>query len=226
MMTENSDIAFYTPQNTVYDDEAELLVHLLREKSIERIGMEITRMRATVQNDPGFADGLWTAISALLEHEAAALPACREQLEKTGRELKSHPSDPVRVLQEGLAILCEALHSAQSLSESSYVNQALQYIEEHFSEDISLDVVADKIGISTYYLSRLFKAERGESFVEYLTSVRMKNAVMLARDTRLSIREIALKTGYASPTYFCRVFKKYTGGTIGDLREKMRKKQF
>ena len=59
--------------------------------------------------------------------------------------------------------------------------------------------MAEQIGISPFYLSRLFKAERGETFVEYLTGVRMKAATRLAKETRLSIREIAERTGYGNP---------------------------
>ena len=134
--------------------------------------------------------------------------------------------DVVPILQESLYRLLVLLKTPETSEEKTYVGQALRYIEEHYAEDISLDLVAEKIGISPFYLSRLFRAERGESFVEYLTGVRMQTAVRLAKETRLSIREIATRTGYGSPTYFCRVFKKYTGSTIGELREQGRKKQF
>ena len=185
-------------------------------------------MRLPLQSSEGLAAVLWQAVTEALQEETASIPGFSEQLERTASQLKELPiqADPTPALQEGLNRLAALIGDKNTVSESGYVGQALQYIEEHYAEDISLDLVAEKIGISPFYLSRLFKAERGESFVEYLTSVRMKNAVRLARETRLSIREIATRTGYASPTSFCRVFKKYTGSTIGDLRERIRKKQF
>lgn len=63
-------------------------------------------------------------------------------------------------------------------------------------------------GISPFYLSRLFRHQRGENFVEHLIAVRMKAAERLARETALSIKEIAARTGYPNTTYFCRVVQK------------------
>lgn len=228
MMPAEDGIAFYSSQNTVQSAEAETLVRLLREENLQRISTELARMRLPLQSSEGLATVLWQAVTEALQEETASIPGFSEQLERTASQLKELPiqADPTPALQEGLNRLAALISDKNTVSESGYVGQALQYIEEHYAEDISLDLVAEKIGISPFYLSRLFKAERGESFVEYLTSVRMKNAVRLARETRLSIREIATRTGYASPTYFCRVFKKYTGSTIGDLRERIRKKQF
>ncbi|WP_444659413.1 helix-turn-helix domain-containing protein [Caproiciproducens sp. R2] len=65
----------------------------------------------------------------------------------------------------------------------------------------------------------LLKQELGQTFIGYLTQVRMQEAIKLAGVTRLSIKEIAERTGYSNPTYFCRVFKKFTGQTIGGYRE-------
>lgn len=228
IMPPEDGIAFYTARNTTQSAEAEILVRLLREGSLERIGTELARMRLPLQSGDGLVDVLWQSIAQSLQEETDSVPGFREQLEKTAAELTALPvqADPTSLLQDGLNRLWALMSAGSTTAEGTYVVQALQYIDAHYAEDISLDIVAEAIGISPFYLSRLFKAERGESFVEYLTSVRMKNAVRLARETRLSIREIAAKTGYASPTYFCRVFKKYTGSTIGDLRERIRRKQF
>ena len=229
LMTPTEDgIAFYRSQNTMQREEAESLICQLREGNLQRISIELARMRLQLQNDHGVARSLWRAVGEGMEKETEAIPGFREQLERTALEIEGlvPQTDPVPLMQESLYRLAAMMGTQDADEESSYVGQALRYIEEHYAEDISLDVVAEQIGISSFYLSRLFKAERGESFVEYLTAVRMKIAVRLAKETRLSIKEIATRTGYASPTYFCRVFKKYTGSTIGDLRERNRRKQF
>lgn len=221
-------ISFYRSQSAVQRENAELLLCQVREGNLQRINGELSRQRMQLQSDHGAARALWRAVREGLDLEAEEVPGLREQLERTGLELEGlvPQTDPVPLIQEGLYRLAALLGTPEEEGESSYVGQALRYIEEHYAEDISLDAVAEQIGISPYYLSRLFRAERGESFVEYLTAVRMKTAVRLAKETRLSIREIATRTGYGSPTYFCRVFKKYTGSTIGELRERNRKKQF
>lgn len=221
-------ISFYRSQSTLQRENAELLLGQMREGNLQRLNGELVRLRLQLQDDPTAAAALWQAVQEGLVQEAERLPEIREQLAHTASELENRtPSmDVVTVIQESLYRLSVLLKPPEVSQEKSYVGQALHYIEEHYAEDISLDLVAEKIGISPFYLSRLFRAERGESFVEYLTAVRMQTAVRLAKETRLSIREIATRTGYGSPTYFCRVFKKYTGRTIGDLREQSRKKQF
>ena len=221
-------ISFYRSQSTQQRENAELLLKHMWEGNLQRLSGELIRLRLQLQNDPAAASVLWQAVEDGLSQEAETNSAVREQLRRTAQELhQMEPgADPTVMMQESLYRLGAMLKPVEISQEESYVSQALRYIEEHYAEDISLDLVAEKIGISSFYLSRLFRSERGESFVEYLTSVRMQTAVRLAKETRLSIREIANRTGYGSPTYFCRVFKKYTGSTIGDLREQNRKKQF
>ena len=104
---------------------------------------------------------------------------------------------------------------------SIYVERAIQYIENHYSEDISLEMVAEQIKISSYYLSRLMKLEAGVTFTEYLTNIRMKEAVRLSVETMLPLKEIAERCGYYNITYFCKVFKKQTGKTISEYRRNL-----
>lgn len=139
------------------------------------------------------------------------------RLAKNALEQEQDRQKRKALLRESLCRLAQLLAGKNTVN--AYVVEALQSIEEHYSRDISLDSVAAEIGISPFYLSRLLKAELGQTFVEYLTQVRIQEAVRLARTTRLSIKEIAERTGYQNPTYFCRVFKKHTGKTIGALRE-------
>ncbi|MDD2970893.1 MAG: response regulator [Lachnospiraceae bacterium] len=101
---------------------------------------------------------------------------------------------------------------------SIYIERASMYISKHYMEDISLASVAEHIRISPYYLSRLMKQTEGITFIEYLTEIRMKEAMRLAWETELPIKDIAVKCGYANDTYFCKVFKRQTGKTIGEYR--------
>lgn len=221
-------ISFYRSESTQHRESAELLLQQFREGNLQGIGSEIIRLRLQ-QNAPRAASALWQALQESLNRETVLIPGLQQLLEHTARQLAvpEQDTDVLSFLQDGLYRLASALKPQENGGEdSSYVDKALRYIEEHYAEDISLDLVAERIGISPFYLSRLFRAERGENFVDYLTGVRMQTAVRLAKETRLSIREIANRTGYGSPTYFCRVFKKYTGSTIGEIREQNRKKQF
>lgn len=228
MAPSEEGISFFRSQSVLQRENAELLLCQLREGNLQRLSSEFGRIRQQLEGDPESVTVLWQEIQECLGAEAAQMLEVRKQLEQTAAALqKGIPQESaVDLILESLLHLTVLLKEPEKDAEKSYVGQALHYIEEHYAEDISLDLVAEKIGISPFYLSRLFRTERGESFVEYLTATRMQVAVRLAKETRLSIREIAVRTGYGSPTYFCRVFKKHVGCTIGDLREQARKKRF
>lgn len=84
------------------------------------------------------------------------------------------------------------------------------YINDNYSEDISLGEVAEHISFSQYYLSKLFKEVEGINFKDYLIKVRMEKAkILLKKGTK--IKSVANLVGYTDPNYFSRAFKKYTG---------------
>lgn len=120
----------------------------------------------------------------------------------------------------------EETATEENKMENLHVRAAYQYIEEHYHQDISLDMVAEKVGISPFYLSRLFKQECGRNFIEYLTMLRVEKAKELARNTKMSIVEISECIGYQNATYFCRIFKKSTGKTIGSYRDEFYRRQY
>lgn len=103
-----------------------------------------------------------------------------------------------------------------------YIERTLMFMEEHYMEDISLEDVADNSGISSFYLSRLLKQELKQTFVEILTDIRMRQALNLLWDENKTVKEIAEKSGYSNITYFYKVFKKYTGMNIGEIRDQMK----
>lgn len=103
--------------------------------------------------------------------------------------------------------------------ENPYIKKALLCLQESYATDLSLDDLAGKVGISSFYLSRLFKQEQNVTFLELLTNLRMKKAVQMMREGEKTIREISIGVGYANMTYFYKVFKKTTGFTVGDMRK-------
>lgn len=101
-----------------------------------------------------------------------------------------------------------------------YIEKAKVYVQKHFREDISLDNCAQCIGISSYYLSHIFKQKSGKTFVEYLSMIRIEEAKRLTLQSSFSIKEIAERCGYYNLTYFYKVFKKSVGVTIGEFKKK------
>jgi two-component system response regulator YesN len=89
---------------------------------------------------------------------------------------------------------------------------AQKYIREHFElESLTLQAAADAIKISPDYLSRLLRQEIGLSFIDYLTQIRIQQAVRMLHDPTKKIYEIADEVGYNNQHYFSTAFKKVLG---------------
>lgn len=123
-----------------------------------------------------------------------------------------------QLLTNRVGILLEKMQTEKNYLERKPIRFAKAYIAEHYSEPLCLESVAEEIGLNPSYFSTLFKKICNQSFVEYLTGVRIRVAKELLRSTELSNTEIALRIGYSSDKYFIRVFKKETGVRPNDYR--------
>lgn len=92
------------------------------------------------------------------------------------------------------------------------IEEARQNIHQQYGDpDIGLEKVAAEVGLTQTYFSSLFKKETGMSFVEYLTDVRMREAMRLLKETDEKIYVVGQKVGYPESGYFSHVFKKKYG---------------
>ncbi len=89
--------------------------------------------------------------------------------------------------------------------------KAAQYIDEHYTEKITIDAVANAVYLSAGYLMTIFKREMGISIVSYLTTKRMDMAKKILRESDTRIYEVAEKVGYANATFFSTAFRNSTG---------------
>lgn len=99
-----------------------------------------------------------------------------------------------------------------------FVYAAREYIEEHYSEDLTLTGVAEQVGISPGYLSMMLSQTLGIGFVDYLTQVRIDHACMYLEQNSLKNYEIAYRVGFRDEKYFSRVFKKLKGQSPREYR--------
>jgi len=94
------------------------------------------------------------------------------------------------------------------------------YIDSNYmNPQLDLTYVAEKMGLSSSYLTKLYKNQYGVSVVEDITYIRIKNAKKFLLDTSLNVNEIAEKTGFSNGNVFGKVFKKYEGVTPGEFRK-------
>lgn len=140
------------------------------------------------------------------------------------------PSDPDEIIEAVLKaknkindIMClRSLENSFRTSgiKNKVISEILEYIKNHYSEDISLYTAAEYVHMNHIYISRLFKKEMGETFLETLTKFRLKKACELLANYDHKIYEISSMVGIFDPGYFSQVFKKYYGLTPSEYREK------
>ncbi|MDC7225944.1 MAG: response regulator [Spirochaetales bacterium] len=105
----------------------------------------------------------------------------------------------------------KALLSSKRVKDYKPIRIAKEYIDEHFSENIDLNIVAKEAGLNPVYFSSLFKKETGINFKEYLLQKRVdtaKNLLVSSNDTIMAISE---RVGYKDVRYFSRVFSRTVG---------------
>jgi AraC-like DNA-binding protein len=91
------------------------------------------------------------------------------------------------------------------------VSEIVHYINENYMEDLSLEYLSKYFYISHSHLSRIFKGATGFTFVEYLNSIRIKEALRLLKGTDYKVTKVAEISGFKSISHFGRVFKEVTG---------------
>lgn len=94
---------------------------------------------------------------------------------------------------------------------AAYAQQAKGYIDRHYQENITLELLAGQLNINPAYLSVVFKNELGMNYSKYLTMVRMEKAKELLRRCDLNLTQVAHAVGYDRTAYFSSVFRAYAG---------------
>jgi len=124
------------------------------------------------------------------------------------------------IVQAAEAMGCLSSGKDESrLTSYSFVPRAMEYINEHLQDDISLDAIAAHLAVSKSRLCHGFKEYSGISPIEYRTRVRIGHAVDLLKATNQKLTSIALDCGFNNLTAFHRLFKKTTGMTPADVRK-------
>ena len=133
-------------------------------------------------------------------------------------------------INEALAAVTERLDKAAPAEESDeqrehsgsfLVRQATAYIESHYAEKLTLQEVADACFVSQWHLSKLLNKHTDGNFYDVLNAVRINAAKRLLRDPSLKIGEIGGMVGYADTAHFARVFKKLTGMSANEYRNRI-----
>jgi two-component system response regulator YesN len=129
----------------------------------------------------------------------------------------------LQVTRSILAEFCEFISQRKKSHYSLIVQRALEFMQEHFSEDLSLQDVAQKVYLSPSYLGALLRSELGRSFTEQLTVMRMNKAKGILVNPRCKLYEVADSVGYKNPAYFAALFKRHVGMSPTEYRDSLGK---
>ena len=130
-----------------------------------------------------------------------------------------------------LSILFNATFDVSSLKQKGYlnlegydkttiVNTVLEFINENYMNEITLDVLSQNMYLSPIYVSKIFKESTGDSPINYLIKLRLSKAKLLLEEGELSIKSIAEAIGYTDVYHFSKLFKKYYSCPPSALRKK------
>jgi two-component system response regulator YesN len=132
----------------------------------------------------------------------------------SAKDLKSYARNYIlKKLQE--------VRSIKASRASSLLSLVLDHIHRNFDRELSLESAAEVVRVSPFYLSKLFRKETGGTFIDYLTEYRIKKAKELLSIPTNNVKEVCYLVGYRDPNYFARVFKKISGVTPSEYRDKI-----
>ena len=145
--------------------------------------------------------------------------------------LKPSRMDEIREALACMTARLEKKHTEQSTEQeepeerenagSFLVNRALDYLEEHYAEKLTLQEVADACYVSQWHLSKLLNRYTKKNFYDLLNNRRIRAAKELLADPSLRIGDIGEMIGYADPAHFARVFRKIAGMSANEYRNSL-----
>jgi len=118
-------------------------------------------------------------------------------------------------IQSTLARLDPAKQEGQVLA------RAKKYIQAHLQHPVNLTEVSQETHVTPQYLSKLFREKSGETFIEYITKLRIEEAKRLLAEPGVKVYEVAGRVGYSHWKHFSRVFKQYTGYGPADYKNRI-----
>lgn len=125
------------------------------------------------------------------------------------------------ILDEMIELAAGAMQEECLEAASNLVRQAAAYIDEYYFEPLTLSGLAEKYHVDNSYFSRIFRKEMGENLIHYLTRTRIEKAKEHIRKGDTNLAEVAFMVGYDDYTYFNKVFRKVTGVSPREYRQKL-----
>ncbi|KWX83531.1 hypothetical protein AMQ83_31125 [Paenibacillus riograndensis] len=111
------------------------------------------------------------------------------------------------------------LNVTKTTLKEKVVHEIKAYLESHYHENIQLDQLAERFDLNASYVSNLYSKSTGQTILEYVTLLRIRQAKKMLRGSSFKISKISTNVGYDNQRYFCQVFKKHVGVSPSQYRE-------
>lgn len=134
-------------------------------------------------------------------------------------ENSEHLQSIMQLLTDFMGKVINEIKQMRHANSKVLINRALNFIQYHYDEKISLDDVAQKLHLSKHYLCNAFRKATGENMSLYINKLRIEKAKRLLLESDGRVKEIFEEVGYSNQQYFSKVFKKITGMTIMEYKE-------
>jgi two-component system response regulator YesN len=151
----------------------------------------------------------------------------KETINKSERQLWEiiHRVETIMELKKGIAAHVELVQAAitqkRERKTKNGVAQIQSYIQEHYTRELTIAEIASSVYLTTTYICLLFKQETGMTINEYIIEIRIAKAKEMLGDFRNKLYDICFAVGYKDPAYFSKLFKKQTGFSPTEFRDKM-----
>ena len=128
-------------------------------------------------------------------------------------------------LEKLIGDICNYINKSREDKNIVFRDEILNYINKEFGDSsLSLEGLADRFGLSIYYISRFFKEHTGRNFIDHISRIRMEEAKRMLFETNMTLKDIVIAVGYLDIPSFSRKFKRNEGITPGQYREMHSKK--
>lgn len=211
---------------TSIDDTTSLMLHnietAIKMKQPEQLSKQVHILLEQYADIPNLSHiYIRYVCTTLLKMLISALPTqSDEDLQNAAKEVYSfrHFSDIIKMIEYYLSQVINIFEQEQNASNYA-IYQVEQYIRIHYSEDLTLNTLADLVYLNPNYLSNIFAQVTGCTLNKYIKQIRMEKAQELLLHTNMKVTDISQAVGYPNTSYFCKSFQKLFGTTPERFRQ-------
>ncbi|MCL6572591.1 MAG: bifunctional transcriptional activator/DNA repair enzyme AdaA [Bacillus sp. (in: Bacteria)] len=171
------------------------------------------KWQAIINNDPVYNHQFFYAV---MTTGIFCKPSCKSRVPKKGNVRLFQSAEQALIANFRPCKRCKPTN--ERLPESEWVDQIIQYIDENYTEKLTLETLADICHGSPYHLQRTFKKISGITPIEYIQQIRINKAKNLLYHSNRTVADIALSVGIPNTSYFSTLYKKKTGTTPSQCR--------